>query len=105
MHPKSYSGVLVIKQQFFKKSELSLCDKTVKDRTVKISSNITYQQIEDLKLVSALSIAVDEFCDITDTPQVSHFIRCILSNSERRTFRITAIERSNRWRGYCKCCY
>ncbi|GBM08571.1 hypothetical protein AVEN_210113-1 [Araneus ventricosus] len=40
-------------------------------------SNITNQQIEDLKLVSALSIAVDESCDIYDTAQVSRFVRFI----------------------------
>ncbi|GFT32246.1 transposable element Tcb1 transposase [Trichonephila clavipes] len=38
-------------------------------------SNITTQHIKDLKLVSALSIAVDEFCDINDTVQVSLFVR------------------------------
>ncbi|GFU66172.1 uncharacterized protein TNCV_2858451 [Trichonephila clavipes] len=38
-------------------------------------SNITTQQIGDLKLVSALSIAVDESCDINGTAQVSLFVR------------------------------
>ncbi|GFS63407.1 general transcription factor II-I repeat domain-containing protein 2 [Trichonephila clavipes] len=38
-------------------------------------SNITTQHIEDLKLVSALSIAVDESCDINDVAQVSLFVR------------------------------
>ncbi|GFV00120.1 general transcription factor II-I repeat domain-containing protein 2 [Trichonephila clavipes] len=38
-------------------------------------SNITTQHIEGLKLVSALSIAVDESCDINDTAQVSLFVR------------------------------
>ncbi|GFV22629.1 uncharacterized protein TNCV_2078191 [Trichonephila clavipes] len=40
-------------------------------------SNITTQHIEDLKLVSVLSIAVDESCDINDTAQVSLFVRFI----------------------------
>ncbi|GFY03935.1 uncharacterized protein TNCV_1197141 [Trichonephila clavipes] len=38
-------------------------------------SNITTQHIEDLKLISALSIAVDESCDINDAAQVSLFVR------------------------------
>uniref|UniRef100_A0A8C4X7H4 HAT C-terminal dimerisation domain-containing protein n=1 Tax=Erpetoichthys calabaricus TaxID=27687 RepID=A0A8C4X7H4_ERPCA len=63
--------------------ELPLSAKTVKDRTVKMSSNITNQQIEDLKLVSALSIAVDESCDINDTAQVSLFVRFISSTGPK----------------------
>ncbi|GFV06866.1 uncharacterized protein TNCV_2282641 [Trichonephila clavipes] len=47
----------------------------VKDRTIKMCSNITTQHIEDLKLVLALSIVVDESCDINDTSQVSLFVR------------------------------
>lgn len=57
--------------------EIPLSAKTVKDRTVKMSENITNQQIEDLKLASTLSIAVDESCDINDTAQVSLFVRFI----------------------------
>ncbi|GFV54231.1 uncharacterized protein TNCV_3467461 [Trichonephila clavipes] len=38
-------------------------------------SNITTQHIEDLKLISVLSIAVDESCDINDTAQASLFVR------------------------------
>ncbi|GFW01827.1 general transcription factor II-I repeat domain-containing protein 2 [Trichonephila clavipes] len=54
---------------------LPLSAKTIKDRTIKMCSNITTQHIEDLKLVSALSIAVDESCDINHTAQVSLFVR------------------------------
>ncbi|GFS68209.1 general transcription factor II-I repeat domain-containing protein 2A [Trichonephila clavipes] len=57
--------------------ELPLSAKTIKDRTIKMCSNITIQHIEDLKLVSALSIVVDESCDINDTAQVSLFVRFI----------------------------
>ena len=44
--------------------ELPLSTKNIKDRTIKMCSNIITQHIEDLKLVSALSIAVDESCDM-----------------------------------------
>ncbi|XP_071035196.1 protein FAM200C-like [Parasteatoda tepidariorum] len=55
--------------------ELPLSAKTIKDRTIKMCSNIITQHIEDLKLVSALSIVVDESCDINDTAHVSLFVR------------------------------
>ncbi|XP_036275872.1 general transcription factor II-I repeat domain-containing protein 2A isoform X2 [Pipistrellus kuhlii] len=63
--------------------ELPLSAKTVKDRTVKMSSNITDQQVEDLKLVSSLSIAVDESCDINNTAQVSLFVRFVSSTGPK----------------------
>ncbi|GFV69501.1 SCAN domain-containing protein 3 [Trichonephila clavipes] len=55
--------------------ELPLSAKTLKYRAIKMRLNITTQHIEDLKLVSALSLAVDESCDIDDTAQVSLFVR------------------------------
>uniref|UniRef100_A0A8C5PAV1 HAT C-terminal dimerisation domain-containing protein n=1 Tax=Leptobrachium leishanense TaxID=445787 RepID=A0A8C5PAV1_9ANUR len=64
------------KEEILKKiKELPLSAKTVKDRTAKMSSNITNQQVDDLKVVSALLIAVDESCDLNDTAQVSLFVR------------------------------
>ncbi|GFX77680.1 general transcription factor II-I repeat domain-containing protein 2A [Trichonephila clavipes] len=65
--------ILRTKQIFCKELELPFSAKTIKDRTIKMCSSITTQYIEDLKLVSALSIAVDESCDINDTAQVSLF--------------------------------
>ncbi|XP_059530893.1 general transcription factor II-I repeat domain-containing protein 2A-like isoform X5 [Myotis daubentonii] len=64
-------------------TELPLSAKTVKDRTVQMSSHITNQQVEDLKLVSALSIAVDESCDINDTAQISLCVRFISSTGPK----------------------
>lgn len=49
----------------------------MQDRTAKMSSNITEQQVEDIKMTAAISIAIDESCDITDTAQVSLFVRYI----------------------------
>lgn len=51
-----------------------------------MSLNTTKQQVEDLKLVSALSLAVDKSCDINDTAQVSSFVRFIsCSGSKAQT--------------------
>ncbi|GBL95624.1 hypothetical protein AVEN_24829-1 [Araneus ventricosus] len=62
-------------------SELLLSAKTVKDRIVKMSLNITNQQTENLKLISALSIAVDESCDINETALVSLLVRFVSSTA------------------------
>ncbi|XP_036164925.1 protein ZBED8-like, partial [Myotis myotis] len=48
-----------------------------------MSSNITKQQVEDLNLVSALLIAVDESCDRNDTAQVSLFVRFVSSTGPK----------------------
>ncbi|GFU19337.1 general transcription factor II-I repeat domain-containing protein 2 [Trichonephila clavipes] len=64
------------KEDMLKRIEdLPLTAETIKARIIKMCWNITTQHIEDLKLVSALSIAVDESCDINDTGQVSLFVR------------------------------
>ncbi|GBM51477.1 hypothetical protein AVEN_197035-1 [Araneus ventricosus] len=49
-----------------------------------MSSNITSQQIEDLKLFSTSSIAVDQSWDINETAQVSLFVRFISSTAPKK---------------------
>lgn len=58
--------------------------KIVKDRTVKMSENVTNQQLEDLKLAPSLSITVDESCDLNDTTQVSLFVQIILPTGSKK---------------------
>lgn len=55
--------------------EMPLSAKTVKDRTIKMATNITSKQIDDINSAQAFSIACDESSDVNDTEQTALLCR------------------------------
>ena len=59
---------------------MSLSAKTVKDRAIKMATDITRQQIEDINSAQAYSIACDESSDVNDIEQTA--LLCRYMNSD-----------------------
>ncbi|KAM9165591.1 general transcription factor II-I repeat domain-containing protein 2A-like [Pangshura tecta] len=59
---------------------MPLSAKTVKDRTIKMATNITSKQIDDINSAQAYSIACDESSDVNDTEQTALFCRYVNSD-------------------------
>lgn len=68
--------------------DMPLSAKTVKDRTIKITANITSQQV-DIISAPAYSIACDESSDVNDTEQSALLFRYV--NSDGPQEEITAL--------------
>ena len=58
---------------------MPLSAKTVKDRAIKMAENLTGQQIKDINLASAFSIAGDESKDVSDIEQTALLCRYVNS--------------------------
>ena len=63
-----------------KKLDMPLSAKTVRDRTVKMATDIASQQIKNINSAPGFSIACDESCDVDDIAQVALLGRYV--NSE-----------------------
>ena len=57
--------------------KIPLSAKTVKDRTIKMATNITSKQIDDINSAQAFSIACDESSDANDTEQTALLCRYV----------------------------
>ncbi|OCU00129.1 hypothetical protein XELAEV_18005914mg [Xenopus laevis] len=60
--------------------EMSLSAKTVKDRAIRMATNITSKQIDDINSAQAYSIACDESSDLNDIEQTALLCRYVNSD-------------------------
>lgn len=61
--------------------DMPLSAKTVRERAIKMAGNITDQQIKEINLAPAYSIACDESCDVIDIEQTALLCRYVNSDA------------------------
>lgn len=62
------------------KLQIWLSAKVVKDRAIKMSTNITTQRIEDISSTLPYSVAYDKSSDVNDTKQITLLYRYVNSD-------------------------
>ena len=82
--------------------DMPLSAKTVKDRTIRMATNISSQQISDINSAPGYSIACDGSKDISDDEQISLFCRYVNSTGlKEELIEIIPLQSQTRGKDIC----